>query len=74
LESLQESDVGVVFTLIKSLVDATVVELAQVYRQVQRDIGETLLPRLTNTIALLAGVTTPGDLERLGVVSCFFLC
>lgn len=74
MESLQESDVCRVFALVESLVDATIVELAQIYCQVQRNVRESLLPGLTHAIALLASITAPGDLESLRAVSCFCFC
>jgi hypothetical protein len=74
LESLQESDVCVLFALIEGFIDPAVVELAEVYGQVQWDGRKACFPGLTDGVALRTGISAPGDLERLRAVSCFCFC
>lgn len=68
LQSLQNSDVRDMASLVKCSISASIMILAEVDRQVQRDVRETFLPRAANTIALFTSIATPKDLKRLTAI------
>lgn len=74
LQSLQNSDVRDMASLVKRFISASIMILAEVNRQVQRDVREPFLPGAANAIALFASIATPEDLKWLTAIRRLPLC
>lgn len=68
LQSLQNSDVRDMASFVECFIGASIVILAEVNRQVQRDVRETLLPGAANAISLFTSIATPENLKRLTAI------